>query len=229
MEQLAANAERASIRYKQVEYMADKLGKVYQGVISGVTEWGFYVELNENKCEGLVPVRDLADDYYDLDEKNYCLIGRRHGNKYMLGDEVKVQVARADLDRKQLDFMLVEDNGNPNKPLPPRPSKNKNHGRNQPVKGPRRSRRPAPTAATNAANPERLKKSEQSRANPAHRIPADKKSRHGMCLLFLSLTNCDMSSRKTACKNQNKKLKHILRKNEKADITSALFLQLKQQ
>ncbi len=135
MEQLAANAERASIRYKQVEYMADKLGKVYQGVISGVTEWGFYVELNENKCEGLVPVRDLADDYYDLDEKNYCLIGRRHGNKYMLGDEVKVQVARADLDRKQLDFMLVEDNGNPNKPLPPRPSKNKNHGRNQPVKG----------------------------------------------------------------------------------------------
>ena len=113
MEQLAANAERASIRYKQVEYTADKLGKVYQGVISGVTEWGFYVELNENKCEGLVPVRDLADDYYDLDEKNYCLIGRRHGNKYMLGDEVKVQVARADLDRKQLDLRLWKTTATP--------------------------------------------------------------------------------------------------------------------
>ncbi|MDE5873998.1 MAG: RNB domain-containing ribonuclease, partial [Muribaculaceae bacterium] len=75
MEQLAANAERASIRYKQVEYMQDRLGEIYTGVISGVTEWGFYVELNDNKCEGLVPVRDLADDYYDYDEKNFCLIG----------------------------------------------------------------------------------------------------------------------------------------------------------
>lgn len=130
MEQLAANAERASIRYKQVEFMADRLGQVYDGVISGVTEWGFYVELNENLCEGLVPVRDLADDYYDLDEKNYCLIGRRHGTRYTLGDEVKVQVARADLDRKQLDFMLVSDDGNPNRPL--KPAKNKDHGRNKP-------------------------------------------------------------------------------------------------
>ncbi len=130
MEQLAANAERASIRYKQVEFMADRLGQIYDGVISGVTEWGFYVELNENLCEGLVPVRDLADDYYDLDEKNYCLIGRRHGTRYTLGDEVKVQVARADLDRKQLDFMLVSDDGNPNRPL--KPAKNKDHGRNKP-------------------------------------------------------------------------------------------------
>ena len=117
MEQLAANAERASIRYKQVEFMRDRLGEIYDGVISGVTEWGFYVELTDNMCEGLVPIRDLADDYYDLDEKNYCLIGRRHGNKYTLGDQVKVQVARADLDRKQLDFALITDNGNPNRPL----------------------------------------------------------------------------------------------------------------
>lgn len=132
MEQLAANAERASIRYKQVEFMADRLGETYTGVISGVTEWGFYVELSDNLCEGLVPVRDLADDYYDLDEKNYSLIGRKHGNKYTLGDEVKVQVARADLDRKQLDFALISDDGNPNRPL--RLQKDKNHGRNQPVK-----------------------------------------------------------------------------------------------
>ena len=117
MEQLASNAERASIRYKQVEFMQDRLGEIYDGVISGVTEWGFYVELNESMCEGLVPVRDLADDYYDYDEKNYCLIGRKHGHKYTLGDEVKVQVARADLDRKQLDFALISDSGNPNKPL----------------------------------------------------------------------------------------------------------------
>ena len=117
MEVLAANAERSSIRYKQVEYMRDRLGQVYEGVISGVTEWGFYVELDESMCEGLVPIRDLADDYYDLDEKNYCLIGRRHGVKYTLGDRVKVQVARADLESKQLDFALIDDKGNPNKPL----------------------------------------------------------------------------------------------------------------
>ena len=114
MEQLAANAERASIRYQQVEFMQDKLGEVYEGVISAVTEWGLYVELDENKCEGLVPVRDLADDYYDFDEKNFCLIGRKYHNKYTLGDIVRVQVARADLDKKQLDFALVIDEGNPN-------------------------------------------------------------------------------------------------------------------
>lgn len=127
MEQLAANAERASIRYKQVEFMQDRLGETYAGVISGVTEWGLYVELDENKCEGLVPVRDLADDYYDFDEKNYCLIGRKYHNKYTLGDQVKVQVARADLDRKQLDFALVSDDGNPNKPLKEHKNKNPRH------------------------------------------------------------------------------------------------------
>lgn len=111
MEQLAANAERASIKYKQVEYMNDHLGEVYDGVISGVTEWGLYVELNDNMCEGLVPMRDLADDYYDFDEKNFTLVGRRHGNRYRLGDNVKVRVARANLDKKQLDFVMVEDEG----------------------------------------------------------------------------------------------------------------------
>ena len=108
MEQLAANAERASIKYKQVEYLNDHLGEVFTGVISGVTEWGLFVELDENKCEGLVPVRDLADDYYDLDERNYCLVGRRGNSRYRLGDNVTVQIARANLERKQLDFALVE-------------------------------------------------------------------------------------------------------------------------
>ncbi|MCH5245657.1 MAG: ribonuclease R [Muribaculaceae bacterium] len=113
MEILATNAERASIKYKQVEFMSERLGEIYEGTISGVTEWGLYVELTENKCEGLVPMRDLADDYYDLDEQNYCLIGRRHGHRYRLGDTVKVQVAKANLERKQLDFALIEKDGQP--------------------------------------------------------------------------------------------------------------------
>ena len=116
MEQLAANAERASIKYKQVEYMGDHLGEVYEGIISGVTEWGLYVELVSNKCEGLVPVRDLADDYYDYDAKNYTLTGRKYNNRYRLGDRVNVQVARADLQKKQLDFVLVDEK-NPARPL----------------------------------------------------------------------------------------------------------------
>ena len=134
-EQLAANAERTSIKYKQVEYMGDHLGEVYEGVISGVTEWGLYVEINDNKCEGLVPMRDLADDYYDFDERNYCLVGRRHNNRYRLGDTVKVQIARADLAKRQLDMVIVDEK-NPargleqlNAPQPPkrpdRPDKSK--------------------------------------------------------------------------------------------------------
>ncbi len=108
MEQLAANAERASIKYKQVEFMSERLGMVYDGVISGVTEWGLYVELNENKCEGLVPVRDLDDDFYEFDDKNYCLIGRRKKRQYRLGDPITIKVAQANLERKQLDFVLVD-------------------------------------------------------------------------------------------------------------------------
>lgn len=108
MEQIAANAERASIKYKQVEFMSEHVGQVYDGVISGVTEWGLYVELNENKCEGLVPVRDLDDDYYEFDEKNYCLRGRRKNKIYSLGDDITIKVARANLEKKQLDFVLAE-------------------------------------------------------------------------------------------------------------------------
>ena len=111
MEQLASTAERASIKYKQVEYMQEHIGEKYSGIISGVTEWGLYVELNDNLCEGLVPMRDLADDYYDFDEKNHCLVGRRHNHRYRLGDNVDIKVARADLEKKQLDFVLLDDKG----------------------------------------------------------------------------------------------------------------------
>lgn len=107
MEQLAANAERASIKYKQVEYMKDRLGMVFDGVISGVTEWGLYVELIENKCEGMIPIRDLDGDYYSFDEKNYCLIGKRTHKKFSLGDTITVKVAKASLEKKQLDFVPV--------------------------------------------------------------------------------------------------------------------------
>lgn len=108
MEQLASNAERASIKYKQVEFMSARIGQVFDGVISGVTEWGIYVELIENKCEGMIPIRDLDDDYYTFDDKNYCLVGRRYHKKYQLGDELTVRVARANLDKKQLDFGLAD-------------------------------------------------------------------------------------------------------------------------
>lgn len=109
MEQLAASAERSSIKYKQVEYMQSHLGETYSGIISGVTEWGLYVEISENLCEGLVPMRDLADDYYDFDEKNHCLVGRRYNHRYRLGDKVDIKVARTDLDKKMLDFVLADD------------------------------------------------------------------------------------------------------------------------
>lgn len=109
MEQTAASAERASIKYKQVEFMGAHIGSVFDAVISGVTEWGLYAEINENKCEGMIPMRDLGNDYYEFDEKNYCLIGRRHHRKFSLGDPVKIKVARANLEKKQLDFTLVDE------------------------------------------------------------------------------------------------------------------------
>ena len=108
MEQTAASAERASVKYKQVEFMGERIGEVYAGVISGVTEWGLYVEINENKCEGMIAMRDLGNDFYEFDEKNYCLIGRRHHQKFSLGDPIKIKVARANLAKKQLDFVLAE-------------------------------------------------------------------------------------------------------------------------
>ncbi|MDR3246265.1 MAG: ribonuclease R [Prevotellaceae bacterium] len=108
MEQTAAIAERESTKYKKVEYMSDKTGRVYSGVISGITEWGIYVELDENKCEGLVSTRDLDDDYYIFDDKNYCLRGKRSNRTYRLGDPVTVKVSKTNLAKKQLDFVLAE-------------------------------------------------------------------------------------------------------------------------
>jgi ribonuclease R len=107
MERLSAEAERASVKYKQVEYMSDKTGKEFEGVISGVTEWGIYVEIIENQCEGMIHIRELADDFYEYDEENYCIKGRSTGKVYTLGDRVNIIVVKADLQKKQLDFRLV--------------------------------------------------------------------------------------------------------------------------
>lgn len=107
MERLATEAERASIKYKQVEYMSDKLGKIFEGVISGVTEWGIYVEIIENQCEGMIHIRELSDDFFEYDEENYSIKGRRTGKVYMLGDRVNIEVVKADLQKKQLDFRLA--------------------------------------------------------------------------------------------------------------------------
>ncbi|MCD0490646.1 ribonuclease R [Pedobacter sp. MC2016-14] len=109
MEKRAADAERASIKYKQVEYLEENVGNIFMGIISGVTEWGMYVELTDNKCEGMIRLRDIADDFYVLDEKNYCIVGQRKHKKYQLGDEVKVKVKKVDLSKRQIDFSLIQD------------------------------------------------------------------------------------------------------------------------
>ena len=107
-EQVAANAERASIKYKQVEFMTEHIDEEFDAVISGVTEWGIYAEIVENKCEGMIPLRTLQDDYYEYDDANYCLVGRRHHKKYTIGDPLRIRIVRANLERKQLDFEIVE-------------------------------------------------------------------------------------------------------------------------
>ena len=109
MEQIAQNAERDSIKYKMVEFMGDKVGQVFDAHISGIQSYGIYAEIDENHCEGMIPMRDLDDDYYEFDEKNYCLIGRRHHHQYQLGDPIRIQVARANLEKKQLDFIIAND------------------------------------------------------------------------------------------------------------------------
>lgn len=109
MEKKAADAERASIKYKQAEYLKDQVGNMFTGIISGVTEWGMYVEIIENKCEGMIRLRDISDDFYTLDEKNYAIIGQRKKKIYQLGDEVQIRVKNVDLTKKQIDFSLVQD------------------------------------------------------------------------------------------------------------------------
>jgi ribonuclease R len=109
MEKKAADAERSSVKYKQAEYLRDQVGNTFMGIISGVTEWGMYVEIIENKCEGMIRLRDISDDFYTLDEKNYAIIGQRKKKIYQLGDEVKIKVKQVDLTKKQIDFSLVQD------------------------------------------------------------------------------------------------------------------------
>lgn len=111
MELVAQNAERDSIKYKMVEFMGDHIGECYDAHISGIQIFGIYAEIDENHCEGMMPMRDLDDDYYEFDEKNYRLVGRRRHHVYQLGDPVRIQVAKADLERRQLDFTL--DDGRP--------------------------------------------------------------------------------------------------------------------
>ena len=108
MERMAEEAERASIKYKQVEFLQDKLGEEFEGIISGVMEWGIFVELNDTKCEGLVHIRDLDDDFYHYDEKEYSLIGQNTRKKFQLGDPLRVKLVRTDLEKKQIDFILVD-------------------------------------------------------------------------------------------------------------------------
>ena len=105
-EKRAADAERASIKYKQVEYMSHRIGKIFDGIISGVTEWGMYVEEMETKSEGLVRVRDMEDDFYIFNEKKLELLGQKRKKRYRLGDHVKIKVIGVDLERKTIDYSL---------------------------------------------------------------------------------------------------------------------------
>lgn len=158
MEQLAATAERASIKYKQVEFMADRIGQEFDGTVSGVTEFGLYVEITENSCEGMVPLRLLLDDYYEFDERNFCLVGRRYRKRYSLGDKVRIRVERANLERRQLDFALVGDEGGDIKsekaaksggaPVPPPEAKKAKGGKKNYVK---KNKRPRAGRAKRAA------------------------------------------------------------------------------
>ena len=107
-ELLATEAERASIKYKQVEFLQDKIGEEYTGVISGVSEWGIYVEIMNGVCEGMVRLRDMEDDFYTFDEENFAAVGRKYGDTYRMGDTVNIKVMRADLLKKQLDFRIVD-------------------------------------------------------------------------------------------------------------------------
>jgi len=108
MERKAAQAERDSVKYKQVEFLLDKKGKVFDGVISGVSKWGIFVQLNISKSEGLIRFNELKDDYYYLDEDNYRIIGRQFGNMYRLGDKVNVLVKDVDMEQRQLDLAIID-------------------------------------------------------------------------------------------------------------------------
>ena len=112
MENIATKAERDSIKYMQIRFMEDHKNKEFMGVISGVTDWGIYVEIITNKCEGMVSVRDMKDDHYVFDEDVYALVGYNHKKMYQLGDEVVVKVKKTDLIKRHLDFLLIGKHNN---------------------------------------------------------------------------------------------------------------------
>jgi ribonuclease R len=109
MEKTASDAERDSIKYKQVEFMADHIGEVFDAVVSGVTDWGIYAEVEENLCEGMISVKTIEDDDYVLDQDNYCLVGRRYGKRIRIGDKLKIRIKAANLKKKQLDYEWVQE------------------------------------------------------------------------------------------------------------------------
>lgn len=109
LEKKASDAERASIKYKQVEYMSEHVGEEFDGTITGVTEWGIYIEEKETKCEGMVKIRDIGDDFYTLDEKNYSLKGEKTGRKFTLGDSLKFKVVSADMEKRVLDYKIISE------------------------------------------------------------------------------------------------------------------------
>ncbi|MGF1636287.1 MAG: ribonuclease R [Cyclobacteriaceae bacterium] len=132
MEKRAADAERTSIKYKQVEFMADRLGEDFEGIVSGITEWGIYVELTETKCEGMVRLADLSDDYYEYDQVNYRVVGKTRNRSITLGDEVVVKVAKTDINRRIIDLEMISikkyaGEKKDDTPLPPQKKSNKQH------------------------------------------------------------------------------------------------------
>jgi len=129
MERKAVEAERTSVKYKQAEFLSDKIGQEFPALISGVSKWGIYAEIEGNKCEGMIPLGDLTDDFYYLDEDNYQVIGRRHGRTYKLGSPVTIRVKRVDMQRKQLDFTLVN---NDDEPTAARPDRNRDFKEQRP-------------------------------------------------------------------------------------------------
>jgi ribonuclease R len=152
MEIKASEAERASIKFKQVQYLLKREGEVFDGIISGVTEWGIYIELTYSKCEGMIRMRDLKDDFYEFDDKNYCIVGHKTRKKYQLGDAVKVVLKSADLLKKQIDFVIFDEFGpNPirafqskggfDKRSPANKDFNRSSGKNKKSKGGQRKKR----------------------------------------------------------------------------------------
>lgn len=169
-EQIATEAERSSIKYKMVEFMTDKIGNIYEGTISGVTEWGIYVEIDETKVEGMVSLRDITDDYFEFSEEDYCVYGRSSGRKFRLGDRVKIRVLRANLEQKTLDYGLVDDEaGKPDGGIDSGPSKKEPAGEKKAAS--RKSRK-----SKSDSRPAKKKTEERQSSAPKRRKTSNRKN-----------------------------------------------------